>query len=41
MPIPQFLELYKALLELMPEDERIAKNEVLFILDRNHGGWKG
>lgn len=34
MPIPQFLELYKALLELMPEDERIAKNEVLFILDR-------
>ncbi|TAH64422.1 MAG: SpoIID/LytB domain-containing protein [Anaerolineaceae bacterium] len=34
MLIPQFLELYKALLEMIPEDERMTKNEVLFILDR-------
>lgn len=34
MLIPQFLELYGALLELVPEDERIVKEKVLFILDR-------
>lgn len=34
MLIAQFLELYKALLELIPEDERLVKDEILFILDR-------
>ena len=34
MLIVQFLELYKALLELVPEDERLAKEKLLLILDR-------
>ena len=34
MSIPQFLEIYKALLEIIPKEERLTKDEVLFILDR-------
>ena len=34
MLIPQFLELYKALIELIPQEERVIKDEVIFILDR-------
>lgn len=33
MFIPQFLELYKALLELIPPEDKLVKDEVLFILD--------
>ncbi len=32
--IPQFLELYNSLLELIPQEEQIVKKEILFILDR-------
>jgi stage II sporulation protein D len=34
MLIPQFLELYKALLEMIPEDKRLIKEDILFVLDR-------
>ncbi|HPU63442.1 MAG TPA: SpoIID/LytB domain-containing protein [Mobilitalea sp.] len=34
MLIPQFLEVYKALLDLLPEDEKIVKDEILFVLNR-------
>lgn len=34
MQIPQFLELYKALLELTPNEEQLVKHELIFILDR-------
>lgn len=34
MLIPQFLELYKALLDIIPDEEQLVKNELLFILDR-------
>lgn len=34
MLIPQFLELYNAILDLLPEDEKIVKDEILFVLDR-------
>jgi stage II sporulation protein D len=34
MTIPQFLELYNAVLDLIPYDERPVREEVLFILDR-------
>lgn len=33
MQISQFLELYKAILDLLPDDEKIVTDEVLFILD--------
>jgi len=34
MLIPQFLELYKALLNILPDDEKMVKDEIIFILDR-------
>lgn len=34
MLIDQFLELYKAILDLIPENKRLTKEQVLFILDR-------
>lgn len=34
MLIPQFLELYNALLDLIPDEESMIKDEVLFVLDR-------
>lgn len=33
MLIPEFLELYKSLLDLIPIEEQIVKEEVLFVLD--------
>lgn len=34
MLIPQFLELYQAILKIIPEDERKVKDEIHFVLDR-------
>lgn len=34
MPIPQFIELYGALLELIPEEDLLVKDEVLLVLER-------
>lgn len=34
MLIPQFLELYQALLELIPKEEQMIKEEVLFVLEK-------
>ena len=34
MFISQFLELYKALLALIPEEDILVKNQVLFVLER-------
>lgn len=34
MLIPQFLELYEALLNLISDDEKPVKEEILFVLDR-------
>lgn len=33
MLIPQFLEVYEAILNLIPDDEKLVKDEVLLILD--------
>ncbi|NLJ97272.1 MAG: SpoIID/LytB domain-containing protein [Clostridiales bacterium] len=33
MLIPQFLELYKALLDLVPNEEQLLENEIIFVLD--------
>lgn len=38
MLIPEFLELYKALLDLIPSEEQILKYEVLFVLDLEEAG---
>lgn len=34
MPISQFLELYNVLLGLIPEEEKLVKDELLFVLDK-------
>ena len=33
MLIPQFLELYKALFDLVPDEEQILRDEIIFVLD--------